>query len=321
MPTKGFFTQGLVVLFERAPTIAQITDALRPFAPGAAHEGSGSWLHGPSVVVPYRPEVNGAVQVDVVDAAWPDGMGDPEKEVELFAAWSMGHFGPHAFPGGLARAAQQSFAWDEGATMPERHRAFVRLRASYAFGANRSDPVMPADYAPIPELVFVTQVARAVLAMPGALALFAPDGEALSPLGTVDRLLARHAEGGVLPQELWANVRMVKLADHEGWMLMDTVGLEQLDVPDHEALFAKDYDPSEVAGFLRNAADYVAQNGPVIQDGDTMDGPGGIHWQGATFEEPLWNPPRTVIRWFPCDDVAPPEALLGGKGAGEEQGS
>jgi hypothetical protein len=49
----------------------------------------------------------------------------------------------------------------------------------------------------------------------------------------------------------------------------------QLDAPDHEACFPKDrYEASEVARFLRNTADYVCE-GPVIQDGDTMDGLGG----------------------------------------------
>ena len=83
----------------------------------------------------------------------------------------------------------------------------------------------------------------------------------------------------LLPQELWANVRLFNLAGHDPWVVMDTVGMWQLDVPDHEAAFRSDlYDPSDVALFLRNAADYVLRSGPIINDNDTMDGPGQIRW-------------------------------------------
>ena len=40
----------------------------------------------------------------LVDAPWPDHMGDVEQEAELFAAWNMGWFGPFAYPKNLERA-------------------------------------------------------------------------------------------------------------------------------------------------------------------------------------------------------------------------
>jgi hypothetical protein len=90
------------------------------------------------------------------------------------------------------------------------------------------------------------------------------------------------------------------------------VGMSQLDVVDHEAAFKRGrYDPSEVANFLRNASDYVLEKGPIIKDGDTIDGPGGIRWQGATFDKPVCDPPREVIRWLPLDRSSPPKELLG----------
>jgi hypothetical protein len=112
--------------------------------------------------------------------------------------------------------------------------------------------------------------------------------------------------------ELWSNVRLISLEEHEPWLVMDTVGMAQLDVFDHEAAFERGrYTPSEVANFLRNASDYVLENGPVIRDGDTMDGPEGIRWQGATFDNPVCDPPREVIRWLPLDQSSPPKSLLG----------
>lgn len=84
----------------------------------------------------------------------------------------------------------------------------------------------------------------------------------------------------------------------------DTIGLEQLDIRDHEAAFAPGtYDPDDVASFLRNATHYVRENGPVLCDGDTMDGPGERRWQIHSFDNSLAMAPREVMRWLPMDGV------------------
>jgi Domain of unknown function (DUF4261) len=51
-----------------------------------------------------------------------------------------------------------------------------------------------------------------------------------------------------------------------------------------------------VDNFLRNVALYVLNNGEVINDGDTMEGPGGIRWQADRFENGPRDPPRRVLR-------------------------
>jgi hypothetical protein len=138
----------------------------------------------------------------------------------------------------------------------------------------------------LPELVFVTEIAEGILTLPGALCYFNPNGECLHPAESVSGLLARHKGPGPAAQELWSNVRIYDVTEDPSWCLMDTVGMWQLDVPDHEACFAKSrYDPSEVSLFLRNAADYVCQRGPVIRDGGTMDGPGGIRLAGRRLRQ------------------------------------
>lgn len=310
---KGFFSQGLVVLFDTAPTLDQVAAAITPRPVVKRLDHAREWpFGGPSVLTPFRPEVNGYAAIDIVPKQWPDDMGDPKDNSVVFGAWSMGHFGPFAYPHGLLRAAQQSWHWAEAQSTVRRHNAFVRIRSSYVFGARQDAPVLPEDYSPMPELLFATELAAAILAMPAALCYFNPNGESLYSRTAVSELLARHKGIGPAAHELWSNVRMFQLPADASWLLMDTVGMWQLDVPDHEACFVKSrYDASDVASFLRNAADYVCERGQVIKDGDTMDGPGGLRWQGATFENGLADPPREVLRWLPLDRERRPAGIQG----------
>src|SRR4029453_5302995 len=132
MPHKGFYTQGLAIFLGQAVTLDAIEEHLTGFTVGNRGEGSTSWaIAGPSLVVAYRPEVNGYVSVDITDHRWPDSMGDPQSEPEVFAGGSTGHFGPGAWPGGLERACQHSWGWPDGRTVPLQHQAFIRIRSSY----------------------------------------------------------------------------------------------------------------------------------------------------------------------------------------------
>src|SRR6186713_1309633 len=154
MPHKGLFTQAAVVLFEREPTLDVLQKALAEFTvAGRRAPAEHQEMSGPSLLVPFRPEHRGAVAVDIVSRAWPDHMGDPKAAPILFAAWSMGHYGPGAFPGGLERAMQNCWHWDGGSALVARHASFVRIRTSYAFGAKSDDPVLPPDYDPSQELL------------------------------------------------------------------------------------------------------------------------------------------------------------------------
>jgi hypothetical protein len=314
MPHKGFYTQGICTLLAEEPTLDAVADSLHEFEIVKRVAPVGQWpFGGPSVIIPYRPDVNGFVSVDIVNHPWPDHMGDPENESTLFGAWSMGHFGPSAYPGNLARAAAQSWEWPEGESVPGRHSAFVRIRSSYVFGHVEDDaPVLPDDYESFEELLFVTKIANALLSLPGTICYFNPNGEVLQNAEGIEGLLQRYLATGLPPLEAWSNVRLFNLEECEPWVVMDTVGMSQLDVSDHEAAFEHGrYDMAEVANFLRNAANYILENGPVIENGDTMDGPGGVHWQGVAFEQPVSDPPREVLRWLPRDDSAPPQNLLG----------
>ena len=73
------FTQCLTVLFDRAPTLATLKSALQVDgieAPAAEPE-QGWVLTGPSLTLEHRADVNGKVQIDVLDCPFPDAMGSP----------------------------------------------------------------------------------------------------------------------------------------------------------------------------------------------------------------------------------------------------
>jgi Domain of unknown function (DUF4261) len=311
MPHKGFFTQGLAILLRSSPSLRAIEERLGNFKIVDRVVTSAAWATGgPSLVVPYRPDVNGYVSIDVVEQRWPDRMGDPKADPEVFAAWVVGHFGPGACPGGLERACQHS-GWTDGHSVPLQHQAFIRIRCSYLFGADADALLMPNDYQPLQELEFATDIAAALIRLPEVLCYFNPNGECvIDPRGFFESL-NYHASAKLMPLELWSNVRLFRFQDAQpAWSLMDTVGMSQLDAPDHEACFQSDsYVPTEVGNFLRNASAYLVEHGPIIRSGDTMDGPANVKWQGFSIKQGRVEPPREVMRWFPQDQRRVPAEL------------
>ena len=307
---KGMITQGVSVLLEEEATLDAIEAALGDFEIKGRKEAGESWkFGGPSVVVPFRPECNGFVVIDTVGQPWPDHMGDPQDESILFGAWAMGQFGPFIYPGSLERAGLQSWAWEEGKTVADRHRAFIRIRSSYVFGAGEDAPVMPEDYEPVAELKFVSEIAAALLELPKALCYLNPNGEVLRGRDLMLESLRHESASEVPPMDLWSNVRLFNFdAD---WSVMDTVGNGQLDIPDVEACFeAERYDLGEVDLFLRNLSIHLLEHGEVFEDGDTTDGPGGVSWQVKSFENGLSDPPRRVLRWLARDESEIPVGIL-----------
>jgi hypothetical protein len=315
MPIKGMFTAGACVLFERPVSLEALADALGEFEIVNRSEAGEHWAFGgPSVSLAFRPDINGYVALDTVDQPWPDHMGDPKTDPMLFGAWSMGHFGPFAFPNGLTRAAQHSWGWPEGKTIPKRHSAFVRIRASYVFGGvPDTTSIFPDAYDSLAELEFVTKVALAVLQLPGALCYFNPNGETLRTATSLRESLEFAEERNVPALDAYCNVRLFNVDD--GWLVMDTVGNGQLglpDLPDLEACMHKQkkYNLQEIDPFLRNTTLYVLRQGEVFHDGDTIDGPGGGRWRARIRRCGLIEPPRRTLRFFPDDGTEPPEALF-----------
>ncbi len=304
---RGFFTQSATVLFSRPPSIDALEGALDGLgATLLRRETSPGWLSGGvELLVPFGGGAEGHVHVDVLGSPWPDSMGDPEEDAMLFGAWSMGAFGPQAFPRNLERAVRQAAAFPGAAQAASAHRAFVRLRTSYMVGAGPESAVMPEDWSPGGELDALLQVARPILALEGALAYFDPNAEVILDAAEVRAVLDGDEEGGT-PLELVSHVRLFDVDAY--WALMDTVGLDRFMLPDLEVLIPREVDPNEAARFLRNVSAYLLSKGEVMADGDNVEAPFGdltVHVR----DESLTEPPRRVLRMVPQGATLPDGAL------------
>src|SRR5689334_20023785 len=77
---KGFFTQGAAILMSRPVTLDEIEPLLGAFQIVKRDEkGVEPNLSGPSLLVAFRPEVNGYISIDLQNRPWPDHMGDPKN--------------------------------------------------------------------------------------------------------------------------------------------------------------------------------------------------------------------------------------------------
>lgn len=304
---RGLFSQTACLLTDNRCRLSDLAAALAAagfeIRSPARPPDADSWpFGGASIVVPYRPEVNGAIAIDLVEHEWPDTMGNPQTESMVFGAWAMGHFGPFAFPGGLHRAAQQAWGWPAAGDAVARHAGFVRVRLSYVFAAGPEAKVLPPDWDPLHELRFVNEIVRALLAATGVIGYFNPNGEVLASAESFRSILEDCRTGDHLPLDLWSNVRFVRLSEDLG--LMDTVGNAQLDIPDVEAIFPlAEYDPNDVAYYLRNLTLYVLQSSTPLVDGESLDGPNesDLGWTArGPFDQGLLDPPRELLRVYPA---------------------
>jgi hypothetical protein len=300
---KALFTQSVCLLTDGRTSLEDVKSALQgqDFEIVRETPSQKDWCFGgPTLIIPFLPEVNGYAAVDVVGQPWPDAMGDPKSDPVTFAAWSMGQFGPFAFPGGLARARQHAWAWEAGQTVPEGHCGFIRIRMSYAFGAGDDSPVLPEDYDPVPEMNFLSRAALALLEVPGVLCYFNPNGEVLRDHASFRELWTECEKQKEIPLPLWINVRFFNLNERLG--LMDTVGNGQLDLQDLEAIFPHaEYDPADIDYYLRNVTHYLLELDRGIRTGEAIDGPGEseLSWTTEALEKGIVPPPRRILRLYP----------------------
>jgi hypothetical protein len=304
---RGIFSQTVCLLADDRCQLEDLAAALTAAryevrSPRATPDPDSWAFGGLSVLVPYRPEVNGYIAIDLVERPWPDAMGNPAEQSQVFGAWAMGNFGPFAYPGGLQRAVQQAWGWAEAGDVVAAHTRFARVRLSYVFGAGRDAKILPPDWSPLPELAFVNDLVRTLLSAHGVLCYFNPNGEVLATAETFGRTLEDCRRGHHLPLDLWSNVRFVRLSEELG--LMDTVGNGQLEIPDLEAAFPiAEYDPNDVAYYLRNLSLYVLESGATVADGDRIDGPneGDLGWIArGPLDQGTLDPPRALLRVYPA---------------------
>jgi hypothetical protein len=297
------------VLLKSPLDVAELVPRLKGFKIAGKRDAGASWhVAGPSLLLEYRPEVNGCLQIDMVDRPWPDSMGGLNEDPTLFAAWADGHFGPFCFPGSLERARLHCYTWKEGAEVAAQHKAFLRVRITYTTGTDTGSPVIPKGTRPNEETEQMLAVVEALLEHPAALCYFNPNGEVLAPLQPLAEICDHFRQASIPAVNLLANRRMIKF-DGTDWMMMDLVGLGQLDQEDLEVCFSSRYDPNEVAVFLVNTALYMIKSGLPIKDGHTLSGPGNVRFAAQTFDEPKMVPPREVLRLRPSDGTVSPSEL------------
>jgi hypothetical protein len=287
------FLQTGVLLLDRAPSLDELEGCLSNEEIGRRVEPSPEgpdWLSGDgSLIVATNSGTNGAIAVNVFARVWPDSMGSPEHDPELFGAWAMRHFGISTFPLALARAAAQ-------ATIGAEHAAFIRLNLSYVFGVGEDAPVCPADRRVAAELEAVAGLALRLSALPGVTAWFAPGGEVLLPIDAARALLARQAARELVP-ELWISTRSYPAGQ---MLVVETVGIGALgeklsETLDHQLLLPDlGLDPDVVIRFLLELSG-AARFGSEVVPAEPVLGPGGRWYPSrAKTDNP---PPREVVRW------------------------
>ena len=303
MPQKGFFTQSLCLLTDGRTTVADVKSAVTAAGFHSARDATPSKekvMGGPGFLIPYRPELNGIVHVDLLDITWPDGMGDPKSDPMTFAAWSMGQFGPFTFPGSLSRAIEHAWGWQDARKIVPTHQGVIRLRCSYVGGASPDSLVIPLDYEPVSELLFLTRLMLAAGNAPGVLCCFNPNGETLSDLPGFRSFFEECVKQNKEPLFLWANARLFALT--ADLSIMDTVGNGQLDIQDIEVIFpTRQYEPKVIDYYMRNVTHYLLDLGREIKTGESIDGPNetNLSWTAQSLENGVGAPPRRVLRLFP----------------------
>lgn len=316
---KGLFTQGMCILLKEPVSLARLQECFSEFNIVGVQESVVDDASPETLIIDYRPETGGHLLVTPSTSPWPDHMGDPDSMPDVFVAWSLGQFGPLAFPGCLQRAAEQCWGWESAEELSGEHTSHLRLLISYVLGADESEEqapepeddviLIPEDYDAMEELNFLTKAVSAALELPEAICYFNPGGEVLRDQSSLRHGLNYAWNYEQPPLEMWSNIRVFRAED--SWVLMDIVGLGQLDLPDMEAVFdSNKYEPEDVERFLRKASLYLLSGEEEVVDGDLADGPGDLSWIAMECEDSLSDPPRETIRWFPDDGGEPPESLL-----------
>lgn len=291
---KGLFTQTFCMLTDGSTTIDAVRTALQTRKYDITQEkpAEANWQHGgPALVIPYKPEHNGQITIDVVHMPWPDMMGEAKVDPITFEAWSNGHFGPFTARAGLMRAVQNTWAWAAGAAVAASHTGFIRIRLGYG-DAKR----LPDNYDALAELTELNTIVVTLLRVAGVLCYFNPNGEVLRDRETFRA--HQKAYKDQIPLLLWANVRLFRVND--ALVFMDTVGNGQLDLPDVEAFFPKGkYEPADIDDYLRSVTLYLRGRGQLPQTGEEIDGPNeGDLWTIEALPDGGMLPPRRVVRLY-----------------------
>ncbi|WP_426334457.1 DUF4261 domain-containing protein [Paenibacillus silvae] len=190
----------------------------------------------------------------------------------------------------FAGALQQAWHWPEAGQAVASARYAIRIHDLFT--------------AAMPRKKRLALFQKAVLAVLDTL-----DCDALYWYGS-DKLVepASYVESQEREEHLYAamNVRMYQAGgtEEQRELVMDTVGLSALGVPDVQCHFTG-LEPDTVAQTLLGAAYYIFDQGDVLQDGQTLGSSGGRRWR-CEHQSALIAPGRYVIDLDPGEEHAVP---------------
>ncbi|HVB60173.1 MAG TPA: DUF4261 domain-containing protein [Ktedonobacteraceae bacterium] len=314
-----FFTQSAYVLLDHAPIPDEIHRALSDWGFSVTR-----YEHGIDLLTAAEASVvfevislddqQTSILVDSMNCPWPDQVTD--KEPVLFLSWHSGALGPFVYFGCLERAIQECRTWNGATQAVKRHKALLRLRVAHKKGyqAEWKSKGEAKKYDLIEELAFVHRCLMALDKVSGVLGYFFPGGEALCSRETLFETWEYYTNHGYKPFDLWImwiNRRLGRTPEEPDWAVVDIVGLAPVGDTDLEACFPHTrYDSNQVANWLLNVASYLYDNGPIIEDGHTLTGPGGIDWQAYRYESSLQFPARPILCLRPLDSSRLPRRFL-----------
>lgn len=182
----------------------------------------------------------------------------------------------------LDLALGQTWDWDGARDAVSRAKVTLFFNDMMASGLDRK-----------PRLELFVRAARAIARQVKPLAIhWLPSQRVVEPKRFVE-------EDAVEPTSAAVNVRLFRVEGATpGEIVMDTLGMAAFGLPDLQCHFAG-LEPGRVAARLFGYAEYLFEQGDVIEDGNTVDGavPGSI-WR-CRHEMALVGPDRVVVDMHP----------------------
>ncbi|MBE7498127.1 MAG: DUF4261 domain-containing protein [Verrucomicrobiaceae bacterium] len=312
--TQCFFSQCVAVLVSEAPGLAELRLILeREGYTIKADEDVSQWpeMQGAGLTLATDFANGASCWVDICEFPWPDNLGVTEPPTLVTGAHMMGAFGPFSHPGAFERALQAP-GYDAVAQEARKHRAFVRFRVSYlipASGESAEARFASAENANrAEEIGWLLRAAASLRGMPTALAYFNPASEMLLSMQGLAGIISFAFEHKTYPVEAVCRVRGCKV--DEEWSLVDSIGMEQLGLHDHEFAWADaDVTRQEQVEFLINLLHYQIDHSAPMMSGHTTDGPHDKLWRAEAHETSIMIPPRKVLHWT-MDGTAAEPAIL-----------
>jgi len=191
---------------------------------------------------------------------------------------------------GLHSALSQTRDWDDAAAALARSSSRVVVT-----------DLLAKDLDPRERLALFERVLLGIIeaARPAAIH-WKPAGKLVDPAALLKA--SGSADFDALPAAA-INVRMFRVKGSDADLLMDTLGLAALGLPDCQVLF-HGMEPGRVAAHLYAVALYTLRYGDFVDDGDAIEGPTrGTEWT-ARHARSIVDPPRPVVDFHPGGDHA-----------------